>query len=150
MAWTFQDLGVPNAIYDLMLALPVIGVAMLAPSTVLTLLNMTSNEDQAVANGGLIMCRSLGVFVSTALSTTVLQNVFLLSVQKQRFGADEAKTIESVRQHAELLPSVQEPLRSQIIKSYEVAFTAAFGLCLAATLLILVTLLRVKVGGFRK
>lgn len=67
--------------YDLVLIIPIMGVGMLAPSTVLTLLNMVSSHDHAVANGGLIMMRSLGVFMGTTLSTTVVQNVLRASLR---------------------------------------------------------------------
>ncbi|KAK2036574.1 MFS general substrate transporter, partial [Colletotrichum somersetense] len=80
MAAVSRRANVPDWMYDCMIALPILGVGMLASSTVMSLLNATPAADQAVANGTLIMMRSLGVFSATAFSTTILQNVFLESL----------------------------------------------------------------------
>jgi archaellum component FlaF (FlaF/FlaG flagellin family) len=85
MAAFFRALNVPGWLYNIMLISPIVGVGMLASSTVLALLNVTPSRDQAVANSGLIMLRSLGIFISTAFSTTVSQNVFLASINLNQF-----------------------------------------------------------------
>lgn len=91
MAAIFQRYGIPNAVYYVTLALPTVGVAMLAPSTVLALLNITPTKDQAVANSGLIMFRSLGTFVSTALSTAMLQNLFLSFLARDKLDSQDTE-----------------------------------------------------------
>lgn len=96
MAAVFQRYGVPDAVYYIMLALPAVGVAMLAPSTVLAILNITPIKDQAVANSGLIMFRSLGTFISTALSTAILQNLFLSFLGKDNLDSHDAQVCFSV------------------------------------------------------
>lgn len=85
MAAMFRTLNVTGWLYNIMLIFLIIGVGMLASSTVLALLDVTPSRDQALANGGLIMLRSLGIFISTAFSTTVLQNVFLASINPNEY-----------------------------------------------------------------
>ena len=85
MATVFPGYDCPNWLYDAFLVPAIIGVGMMAPSTVLTLLNITHSEDQAVANTCLIMMRSLGVFTGTTISTTVLQNSFHLAIKKHNY-----------------------------------------------------------------
>lgn len=103
MAAIFQRYGVPNAVYYIMLALPTVGVAMLAPSTVLALLNITPTKDQAVANSGLIMFRSLGTFISTALSTAILQNLFLAFLGRDKLNSHDAQVCHSGSHRKRLL-----------------------------------------------
>lgn len=79
---------IPDFVYNLVLIFPTLGVGMMAPSTVLALLNLSTKENHAIVNGGFIMTRSLGVFVAIALGTTTLQNVFEASIFQ--YGYDEA------------------------------------------------------------
>lgn len=91
MAAVFPYHSVHDAVYSLMLVAPMLGVGMMAPSTVLALLDLTDPETHAVINGGLIMARSLGVFVATAMSTTIIQNVFQASISPFVTGEDIEK-----------------------------------------------------------
>lgn len=94
MAAMFRTLNMPGWLYNIMLIFPIVGVGMLASSTVLALLNVTPSRDQAVANGGLIMLRSLGIFISTAFSTTVLQNIFLTSINLDQYDEQQKQVCE--------------------------------------------------------
>ncbi|KAK4071856.1 hypothetical protein Trihar35433_3920 [Trichoderma harzianum] len=98
MAAMFRTLSMPGWLYNIMLILPIVGVGILASSTVLALLNVTPSRDQAVANGGLIMLRSLGIFISTAFSTTVLQNIFLASINLDQYDEQQKKKLFVKRQ----------------------------------------------------
>lgn len=69
-------LGAPGITYDFLLTLSTFGVGMMAPSTLLTLLNLCDTKEHATVNGAFIMMRSLGVLAATSLSTTVIQNTF--------------------------------------------------------------------------
>lgn len=94
MAAMFRTLNMPGWLYNIMLIFPIVGVGMLASSTVLALLNVTPSKDQAVANGGLIMLRSLGIFISTAFSTTVLQNIFLATINLDQYNEQQKQVCE--------------------------------------------------------
>lgn len=75
MAAVLPATKVSNSLYGLCLITPSLGVGMMAPSALLTLLSLCAQRDHAVMNGGFIMMRSLGVFIATSLSTAILQNV---------------------------------------------------------------------------
>lgn len=93
MVTVFPLFNVSNWAYNSMLIAPIMGVGMIAPSTVLTLLNITPMEDQAVANTCLIMARSLGVFFATAISTTTVQNTLRIVISS--YDYDESSQVVS-------------------------------------------------------
>jgi hypothetical protein len=80
MAAVFPAWDVNDAAYDFMLVWPAVGVGMIAPSTILAFLQITTHENHAATNGGFIMTRSLGVFIATSLSTAMVQNTFWASI----------------------------------------------------------------------
>lgn len=137
----------PDYVYNLVLIFPTLGVGMMAPSTVLTLLNSSSKEDHAVANGCFIMMRSLGVFVAVALGTTTLQNAFELSLAHQKVDDKSREVIELARQKVELIPTLPDSIRSKVINAYSTGFTVLFGLCVLSTVLIMLSLRGVSVQG---
>ena len=102
MAAVFPAHDVHDAVYSLMLVAPMLGVGMMAPSTVLALLDLTEPDTHAVINGGLIMARSLGVFVATAMSTTTIQNAFEASVSQFATG-EEMKKVKMRTRHVKTL-----------------------------------------------
>lgn len=76
MVALLPKLGAPDITYDFLLTLSTFGVGMMAPSTLLTLLNLCNTEEHATINGAFIMMRSLGILAATSLSTTIIQNTF--------------------------------------------------------------------------
>ncbi|KXG54680.1 Major facilitator superfamily domain, general substrate transporter [Penicillium griseofulvum] len=120
-------------------------VGMMAPSTVLTLLNSSTKEDHAVANGCFIMMRSLGVFVAVALGTTTLQNAFEFSLAHQKVDDKSREAIEQARQKVELIPTLPDSIQSKVVNAYSMGFAMLFGLCVLSTVLIMLSLRGVSV-----
>ncbi|QQK46894.1 Major facilitator superfamily domain, general substrate transporter [Penicillium digitatum] len=145
IAQTSDHTRLPDYIYNLALSFPTSGVGMMAPSTVLTLLNSSTKEDHAVANGCFIMMRSLGVFVAVALGTTTLQNAFELSLSHQKFDDTSRETVEQARQKVELILTLPDSIRSTVINAYSTGFTVLFGLCVLLAALIMFSLRGVSV-----
>ncbi|KAJ5950853.1 Major facilitator superfamily domain general substrate transporter [Penicillium vulpinum] len=145
VASTSAHSRVPDYIYNLVLIFPTLGVGMMAPSTVLTLLNSSTKEDHAVANGCFIMMRSLGVFIAVALGTTTLQNAFEFSLTHQKVDDESRKAIELARQKVELIPTLPESIRSKVVNAYSTGFTILFGLCVLSTILIMLSLRGISV-----
>jgi hypothetical protein len=71
----------PSVIITTLLTPPVIGASMMAPSALMTLLNMVNEEKCAIVNSNFILARSLGYFVATTLGATVLQNTYSRSIE---------------------------------------------------------------------
>ncbi|KAL4811853.1 hypothetical protein BDW67DRAFT_179237 [Aspergillus spinulosporus] len=135
-----------GAVYNLILVFPTLGVGMMAPSVVLTLLNSCTREDHAVSNGCFIMMRSLGVFTAAALGTTTLQNSFEGSISRERgLQEQEREMIEASRQQVELVPTLPGSVRSKVIDAYSTGFTILFGLCFLLALLIVLSLRGIRV-----
>ena len=91
MAAVFPKIHVASWIYNLMLILPAAGSSMLAPSALLTLLNLTVPDTHAVVNGGFVMVRLLGIFMAITLSTTVVQGSIRASFALDDFDAPTQK-----------------------------------------------------------
>ncbi|RAH44418.1 uncharacterized protein BO95DRAFT_433012 [Aspergillus brunneoviolaceus CBS 621.78] len=140
VACTSAHTRLPESIYNLALLLPTLGMGMMAPSAVLTLLSSSTKDDHAVANGCFIMMRSLGVFMAVAAGTTTLQNVFegTVAAAQQTIEGSSREMIESARHTIEMIPTLPEPERS-------IAFAALFGICVISAGLIVLSLKGVRV-----
>ncbi|RDW63728.1 hypothetical protein BP6252_11273 [Coleophoma cylindrospora] len=149
-AGVFSQYKVPSFVYNFMLTLPAFAVGMMAPSTVLTLLNTVSHDEHAVANGSLNMVRAMGVFIATALSTAVSQNVLNICIAARNYDAATLTKIKAVRQNVELILSLEEPLRSEVVGFYTRACTTVFNLCTFGALIIIMSLANVKMEAFKK
>ncbi|KAL6230162.1 hypothetical protein BDW75DRAFT_234627 [Aspergillus navahoensis] len=135
-----------EVVYNLVLVFPTLGVGMMAPSVVLTLLNSCTREDHAVSNGCFIMMRSLGAFTAVALGTTTLQNSFESSISRERgLHEQEREMIQASRQQVELVPTLTDSVRSKVIDAYSTGFTILFGLCFLLALLIVFSLRGIQV-----
>ncbi|KAK1633996.1 hypothetical protein BDP81DRAFT_451935 [Colletotrichum phormii] len=103
-----------NSLYSLCLIMPSLGVGMMAPSALLTLLSLGEQRDHAAMNGGFIMVRSLGVFIATSLSTTVIQNV----------SQGVLKTMSLDEQTA----------KSKVMQAYQLGFVVLFSVLLVSSM----------------
>lgn len=93
MVGTVSKKAVGNVGYTLLLGPPVIGASMLAPSALMTLLNLSRPEDHANVNSSFILARTIGLFGATALGSTVLQNSFKLVIQRRELSSDASKVL---------------------------------------------------------
>lgn len=81
--------GAYTEAYSLILAVPVAGASMLAPSALLALLNCTNDETHAAATSSFIMARSLGVLAATAAGTTILQNSLRFAITSLDMSSED-------------------------------------------------------------
>lgn len=98
---------------------------MMAPSALLTLLNLSTHRYHAVVTATFVMARSLGVFMATALSATTIQNSCRSSFDSPRYDSTTQKVcslarkscspltrpiqkLEDARQNIDLIPSLDE------------------------------------------
>ncbi|KAM3447242.1 hypothetical protein MY3296_008928 [Beauveria thailandica] len=85
-------LHAPGILYSFCLALPILGVGMMAPSALLFLLGMSNSDNHATMNSGFIMMRSLGGITATSISTTIVQNVFH-QIMRRHMVSPEAREV---------------------------------------------------------
>ncbi|KAL7909512.1 major facilitator superfamily domain-containing protein [Trichoderma velutinum] len=138
MPTLLPGLQAPGVVYSLCLAMPILGVGMMAPSALLLLLGMSNRENHATMNGGFIMMRSLGGFTATSVSTTVVQNFFQRSIHPYMVSVEAREKINLARLNIDSLRTLEEPLRSQVIHAYKTGFTALFGLIALLSILIII------------
>lgn len=98
MATILPRTETPGALYNLCLAMPILGVGMMAPSALLLLLGMSDRNNHATLNGGFIMMRSLGGFTATSISTTIVQNVFQQTM-RPFMTSEEIKKVSRLEAH---------------------------------------------------
>lgn len=98
MATILPRTETPGALYNLCLAMPILGVGMMAPSALLLLLGMSDRNNHATLNGGFIMMRSLGGFTATSISTTIVQNVFQQTM-RPFMTSEEVRKVSRLEAH---------------------------------------------------
>ncbi|KAL6787362.1 putative L-asparaginase [Trichoderma sp. SZMC 28012] len=113
MPTLLPSLQTPGVVYSLCLAMPILGVGMMAPSALLLLLGMSNRENHATMNGGFIMMRSLGGFTATSVSTTVVQNIFQRTMRPYMVNVEAREKINLARLNIDSLRTLEEPLRGQ-------------------------------------
>ncbi|KAL6808556.1 major facilitator superfamily domain-containing protein [Trichoderma camerunense] len=138
MPTLLPSLQTPGVVYSLCLAMPILGVGMMAPSALLLLLGMSNRENHATMNGGFIMMRSLGGFTATSVSTTVVQNIFQRTMRPYMVNVEAREKINLARLNIDSLRTLEEPLRGQVIHAYKTGFTALFGLIALLSILIFI------------
>ncbi|KAK9444851.1 major facilitator superfamily transporter [Metarhizium brunneum] len=146
MATILPRTETPGALYNLCLAMPILGVGMMAPSALLLLLGMSDRNNHATLNGGFIMMRSLGGFTATSISTTIVQNVFQQTMRPFMTSEEIKKKIDSVRLNMDNLQTLEEPLRAQVVNAYRTGFIVLFGLVITLSVLIIFGFIGVSDG----
>ncbi|KID60652.1 Major facilitator superfamily domain, general substrate transporter, partial [Metarhizium hybridum] len=146
MATILPRTETPGALYNLCLAMPILGVGMMAPSALLLLLGMSDRNNHATLNGGFIMMRSLGGFTATSISTTIVQNVFQQTMRPFMTSEEVRKKIDSVRLNMDNLQTLEEPLRAQVVNAYRTGFIVLFGLVITLSVLIIFGFIGVSDG----
>lgn len=80
-----------------------LGSGFLMPSTLMSILATSSQEDQAVATSTLIMWRSLGGVFGVAMSSLIVQNGLLVFLERTVTGPDKRAVIERVRREVQAI-----------------------------------------------
>ncbi|KAH7349344.1 multidrug resistance protein fnx1 [Plectosphaerella cucumerina] len=99
------------------------------PGTVMSVLAVSEQRDQAVVTATLVLWRSLGTVLGIASSSLVLQNALVALLARNVEGPDKWEVIAKVRSSIEAVVRLEEPYREQVILSYETAVRLTFMLC---------------------
>ena len=92
---------IPSWAYLLFLIPVTLGSGFLMPSTLMSILATSPQEDQAVATSVLIMWRSLGAVFGAAMSGLIVQNGLLVFLKRTVTGPDNRAVIERVRREVQ-------------------------------------------------
>ena len=83
------------------------------PSTIMSVLAVSSDEDQAVATTTLVLWRSLGGVMGVSLSSLVLQNALVVYLNRLVTGDDKAMIIHEVRKSVQAILELGPAHRQQ-------------------------------------
>ncbi|KXH34238.1 multidrug resistance protein fnx1 [Colletotrichum salicis] len=134
MATALPATKASNSLYSLCLIMPSLGVGMMAPSALLTLLSLGGQHDHAAMNGGFIMMRSLGVFIATSLSTTIIQNVSQVVLKTMSLDEETAEKVEATRLNIDNLRDLSGDMQSKVMQAYQLGFVVLFSVLLVCSM----------------
>ncbi len=89
--------SIPDWLSVLFLTPSGLGQGFAFPSTVMCVLALSSQEDQAVVTTTLVLWRNIGTVMGVAVSSLILQNALLVYLNRMVTGAHKAKIINQVR-----------------------------------------------------
>ncbi|KAI6785416.1 uncharacterized protein J7T54_007058 [Emericellopsis cladophorae] len=117
----------PEIVYNLALVPSSVGQGFAFSGTFMALLASSQQKEQAVVTSTLILWRSLGLVVGVAYASLVVQNAlrYYLNIYVDDIP-DKAEMIENVRKSVELVAKLEQPLRDQVVMSYEAAIRLTF------------------------
>ncbi|KAH6677952.1 multidrug resistance protein fnx1 [Plectosphaerella plurivora] len=117
------------AMYLAVLVPHALGQGFQFPGTVMSVLAVSEQRDQAVVTATLVLWRSLGTVLGIASSSLVLQNALVALLARNVDGPKKWEVIEKVRSSIEAVIDLEEPYREQVILSYETAVRLTFVVC---------------------
>lgn len=83
------------------------------PATSIAVLALSAQEDQAVVTTTLGLMRNLGTVMGVAISSWVLQNALIMTLDRVVIGADKAKIIQMVRQSVKAIKFLDPVYKAQ-------------------------------------
>lgn len=105
------------------------GIGATITTTLISVIANVDPKDQAVATACTYLFRSLGSTVGTSFASTVVQQVLRNQLRASLdLGENADKIVERVRQSLDFIKELEPHTREIVIRCYENATTAAFGL----------------------
>ncbi|RPB27224.1 MFS general substrate transporter [Terfezia boudieri ATCC MYA-4762] len=140
-----------------------LGIGFNFPSTIMSMLAVSTQKDQAVATSTLLLWRSLGSVVGVASGSLIVQNLLKWGLEREVDGSGWGMTREQdelvremVRRSVESVVGLEGEYQRQVVKAYEGALKGAFWWAVMATVVsgVMVCSIRVPklgaVGEYRK
>lgn len=136
--------GQPWLIYPSVLLPSSMGQGLQFPGSLIAILAVSSQEDQAVVTSTLLLWRSLGMVLGVALSSFIVQNALVYYLDLFVIGVRRNEIISLARSSVQAVANLEAPYRDQVIRSYESALWLMFVGCtiLAAISLLVVSPVR--------
>jgi hypothetical protein len=135
--------GLPDVLYSLALVPFSLGQGQQFPGTVMCVLALSTQAEQAVVVSTLGLWRSLGNMVGIAVCSLILQNALVYYLHLYVQGSDKQEIIDRVRASIEAIAELEQPYREQVVRSYEASlrlvFTFCVGIAIVSMFLILPT-----------
>ena len=117
------------------------------PSTVMSVLAVSAEEDQAVVTTTLVLWRSLGSVMGVALSSLILQNALIVYLDRFVTGKHKAKIIDGVRKSVQAISKLDPRHQRQGTSTLRTSLlTARADLCSDRSILPCIAT-NIRVGG---
>lgn len=140
----------PEVVYELALLPSAVGQGFQFPGTFMALLASSDQKEQAVITSTLILWRSLGLVVGVAYSSLVVQNALRYYLNIYVDAPNKEDIIARVRRSVELIPKLEEPLREQVVMSYEAALRLTFISCVVISVVALLLVIPLRLARLPK
>jgi len=139
-----QRPGWPGWVYVLFLVPQAAGCGLAFPGTLMAVLAVAPQEEQAVVTGTLTLWRSLGSVMGVATSSLVMQNALRVYLEKYVSAPtleEKEKIVQLVRKSVEAIKALPDGYRAQVVTSYGAALRVTFvATCVVAALSMLLVL----------
>ncbi|KAF8464171.1 major facilitator superfamily domain-containing protein [Kalaharituber pfeilii] len=119
-----------------------LGIGFALPSTIMSMLAVSTQTDQAVATATLFLWRSLGCVLGVASGSLIVQNMLRIGLERYVDGSawgrsrdEDAEVIEKVWKSVAALAELEERYRVQVQRAYEGALIGAFRWAVAAAVI---------------
>ncbi|KAI9879120.1 MAG: hypothetical protein M1830_009507 [Pleopsidium flavum] len=120
------------------------------PSTVMCVLALSSQEDQAVVTTTLVLWRSIGTVMGVAVSSLILQNALFMYLNKMVTGKHKVEIIHQVRKSVHAIVDLDPRHQAQVIDAYSAALRITFASAVVASVVLLLIILPIKLPRLGK
>ena len=126
-----------------------LGQGLQFPGTLISILVVSPQSEQAVVTSTLLLFRNLGMVLGVATSSLVVQNALRHYLDEFVHGDERAQVVERVRLSVQAVAELEQPYRDQAVHSYESSLRVMFLYGLALSAMAVVILVPVKLPRLR-
>ncbi|KAK2744217.1 hypothetical protein FQN55_006901 [Onygenales sp. PD_40] len=120
------------------------------PTTMVSVLAVSSQSDQAVATTTLGLFRNLGSVMGVAVSSWVLQNALLFYLDSNVTGPNKGDIIGQVRKSISAIHQLDPLHKDQVVRAYELALRATFLSTLISAAIVVLLVIPIKLPRLRR
>lgn len=130
-----------------------LGIGLCFPSTLMSILAVSAQRDQAVAASTLFMWRTLGAVLGVASSSLIVQNSLLYYLKKRVTGGSPeeiAEVIEKVRKSVHAVFELEKGYQGQVVGCYVSTLRVCFGWAVVTAVVTWGLTLGIKLPALRR
>ncbi|ODH14136.1 hypothetical protein ACO22_06678 [Paracoccidioides brasiliensis] len=141
---------VPTWIAMILIAPSGCGQGFAFPTTMLSVLAVSAQDEQAVVTTTLGLFRNLGSVMGVAISSWALQNALLYYLDGNVSGPDRADIIRQVRRSISAISHLDPLHKTQVVHAYELALRATFLSGIISAVIALALVVPIKLPRLRR
>ncbi|KAH8652036.1 major facilitator superfamily domain-containing protein [Xylariales sp. PMI_506] len=149
LTYGFQR-GLPSAWYSLALLPSSLGQGFCFPGSIMAILGVSAQEEQAVVTSILVLCRQIGVIIGIAYSSLLLQNSLIRYLDQFVIGPQKDKIILLVRESVAAIIDLEQPYQEQVVQAYVKSLRLTYFSTIVLAAALLLVLIPVKLPRLEK